>query len=113
MPKVPLGAIAKDLSLIVKRATLSMKISGEIHPHEEAEAGFIIRINRHEVRARQRFTLTHEISHYLLHKDKIENGIEDNALYRSNFSNTLEAQANRLAADLIMPWHILKEQIPN
>ena len=112
-PKVPLGKIAKELGLIVKLATLPMKISGEIRPNEDAPSGFIIRINRHEVRARQRFTLAHEIAHYLIHKDKIKNGIIDNVLYRSNLSNAQEAEANRFAADLIMPWHILKEHIPS
>ena len=31
----------------------------------------------------------------------------DDALYRSQLSSVLEAQANGLAADLLMPWHLL------
>lgn len=113
--KVPLGQLAHELGLAVKLSTLPANISGEIRPcsNEEASAGFIIRVNRHEAKPRQRFTLAHEISHYLLHKDKIGNGIADTVLYRSSLSNTLEAEANRLAADLIMPWSTLKNQIKN
>ncbi len=109
--KVPLGQIAENLGLIVKLSTLPANISGEIRPSREAEAGFIIKINRHEAKTRQRFTLAHEIAHFLLHRDKIGNGISDNVMYRSSLSNDLEAQANRLAADLIMPWNTLSNHI--
>lgn len=110
-PKVPLGQIARKLGIQVKSSTLPANISGEIRPSEKADSKFIIRINRHETKPRQRFTLAHEISHYLLHRNKIGKGVSDNVMYRSTLSNTLEAQANRLAADLLMPWHLLSELI--
>jgi Zn-dependent peptidase ImmA (M78 family) len=110
-PKIPLGQMANALGLKVKLSTLAANISGMIEPSAEAESGFIIRVNRHEAKSRQRFTLAHEISHYLLHKDLIQNGIADNVMYRSSLSDAREAEANRLAADLVMPWSILKAQI--
>jgi Zn-dependent peptidase ImmA (M78 family) len=108
--KVPLGEIAKSLGLKVLLSTLPANVSGEIRADKEVEAGFTIRINRHESKARQRFTLAHEISHYLLHEKSIGSGISDNVLYRSSLSDKQEAEANRLAADLIMPWSILQSQ---
>lgn len=105
---IAIGAIARDLGLTVKKATLEAGISGEIKKDGD---GYVIRVNRHDVKERQRFTIAHEISHYLLHRDKIGDGIVDDILYRSNLSDTLEAQANRLAADLIMPWHAIQERI--
>lgn len=113
--KVPLGEIAKNLGLTVRLSTLPANVSGEIRPDPtgQSPAGFIIRINRHESKARQRFTLAHEISHYLLHEQSIGSGIADNVLYRSSLSNKQEAEANRLAADLIMPWSTLKSQVRN
>lgn len=102
-----LGELARRLGLVVKSATLDPGISGEIKKYSDADAGYIIRVNRHESKARQRFTLAHEIAHYLLHKDQIGDGIEDDVLYRA-LSNTVEAQANRLAADIIMPWYVVK-----
>jgi Zn-dependent peptidase ImmA (M78 family) len=107
---VAVGAIAKDLGIIVKKATLSAGISGEI---KEVDGICTIRVNRHDVKARQRFTLAHEIAHFLLHRDKLSDGITDNILYRSSLSDTLEAQANRLAADIIMPWPLMKRSLLN
>ncbi|HEA17819.1 MAG TPA: ImmA/IrrE family metallo-endopeptidase [Pseudoalteromonas prydzensis] len=103
---IPIGAIARSLGINVKLSTLSAGISGEIR---EVENICTIKINRHDVKARQRFTLAHEIAHFLLHRDRLRNGIVDDVLYRSSLSNALEAEANRLAADIIMPWHLMKE----
>lgn len=97
---VKVGSLAKSLGLIVKSSTLSAGISGEIRCEDGV---YIIRVNRHDVKARQRFTLAHEIAHFLLHKDLIGDGIVDDILYRSSLSDTMEAQANRLAADILMP----------
>jgi Zn-dependent peptidase ImmA (M78 family) len=105
---VKVGALAKDLGIIVKKATLSAGISGEI---KETNDEVIVRINRHDVKARQRFTIAHEIAHFLLHRDKIGDGITDDILYRSSLSDELEAQANRLAADIIMPWPLIEESL--
>jgi len=38
-----------------------------------------------------------------LHRDFIGDGIEDSILYRSTLSDTREAEANRLGAQLLMP----------
>lgn len=103
---VPIGSIAKELGLTVKRATLSAGISGEIKCIEKT---FTIRVNRHDVKERQRFTIAHEIAHFLLHREKIGDGIVDDILYRSKLSDLLEVQANKLAADIIMPWHLIQE----
>ncbi|MBB3607616.1 ImmA/IrrE family metallo-endopeptidase [Rhizobium sp. BK602] len=104
---VKLGELAKELGLAVKAATLDVGISGEIAPDPDIVGAFKIRINRHEVKTRQRFTLAHEIAHFLLHKDRIGNGIVDNILYRSTLSDKYEAEANRLAADILMPEAVI------
>ncbi len=114
---VKVGEIAKALGLSVKLATLAANVSGEIRPDATAgSAGFLIRVDRHETKERQRFTVAHEIAHFLLHKDFIEGGLSDDVLYRSNLSNKKEAEANRLAADLVMPWSLIDdwmEQFPS
>lgn len=110
-PPVLLGGLARDLGIIVKRATLPTGISGEIKISSEAKSGYMIRVNRHESKARQRFTLAHEIAHFLLHKEQIGDGIEDSVLYRSSLSDTIEREANRFAADIIMPWHLIQNKI--
>jgi Zn-dependent peptidase ImmA (M78 family) len=101
---VKIGAIAKSLGLIVKKSTLSARISGEIRKEGN---DVVIRVNRHDAISRQRFTIAHEIAHFLLHSEYIGDGIVDDVLYRSTLSNTMESEANRLAADLLMPNSLL------
>ncbi|EOD8840265.1 ImmA/IrrE family metallo-endopeptidase [Enterobacter hormaechei] len=102
---IPVGAIAKELGVTVMKATLPAGISGEI---KEDNGRFVIRVNRHDVKERQRFTVAHEIAHFLLHRDRIGDGITDDILYRSKLSDYMEVQANRLAADILMPWHLIQ-----
>ncbi|MDR9497983.1 MAG: ImmA/IrrE family metallo-endopeptidase [Hydrogenovibrio sp.] len=103
---VKLGALAKDLGLVVKKSALGARYSGEIRLESEL---YVIRVNRLDSKDRQRFTLAHEIGHFLLHKEYIGDGILDDVLYRSQLSNRKEAEANRLAADILMPWDKLEE----
>lgn len=112
---VRLGDLAKDLGVSAVRVS-SMKTgtSGQI----SKESGeYVIRVNRNEARERQRFTIAHELAHFLLHKDLIDSskdGITDNVLYRSGASEQVEFEANKLAADIVMPSctveHILKSE---
>lgn len=108
---VKLGALADALGLVVRVGTLKPGISGEIRPSTEAPAGFLIRINRHEKKERQRFTLAHEIGHYILHRHLIRSGITDDIMYRSGLSDQYESEANRFAAELLMPRAIVRERI--
>ncbi|TPG43555.1 ImmA/IrrE family metallo-endopeptidase [Sphingomonas koreensis] len=78
-----------------------MNISGLIQP--DGDDKFVIKVNRFESKERQRFTIAHEIAHYLLHRDRINSGIVDSVLYRSKLSSKIEAEANKLAADIVMP----------
>ena len=103
---VRLGEVAKRLGVKVLLSTLPRGTSGQIG-QEDGE--FIIRINRHEARHRQRFTLAHELAHYLLHRDKIvaEGGWSENVLLRSGQPANIEYEANRLASDLVIPSALL------
>ena len=68
--------------------------------------GYVCFVNNTHSTERQRFTIAHEIAHFILHRDYIGDGITDNGLLRSNLSSEIEIAANRLAADIIMPWHL-------
>lgn len=105
---VKIGELARALGLEVKAATLSPGVSGMIKK-ANTPAGYEIKINRHESPLRQRFTIAHEIAHYLLHADAIGDGIEDSILYRSpKMGDRREAEANRLAAELLMPRKMVR-----
>ncbi|XSG82496.1 MAG: ImmA/IrrE family metallo-endopeptidase [Methyloligella sp. ZOD6] len=105
---VKLGAIAKQLGVKVLLSTLPRGTSGQIG---QENGDFVIRVNRHEAKHRQRFTLAHELAHYLLHRDRIvaEGGWSENVLLRSGQPADVEYEANRLASDLVIPSAQLAE----
>jgi hypothetical protein len=110
-PPVRLGPIAKDLGLRVKRVPLGKAIAGQImrDPVNGGLAGFTIWINSEDAMNRQRFTMAHELAHFILHRDLIETGIVDDTMYRSDLGNIYETQANQLAADILMPIRLVKK----
>lgn len=108
---VKLGGMAKELGIVVKRAsTIPRHVSGKI---TRLPTGvYEIKINKYESRERQRFTLAHELAHFLLHRNEIDRlgEIADNVLYRSGASETIEYEANRLAAQIIIPEEAINER---
>ena len=108
---VKVGALAKELGLRVVKSSLSPRISGQIGPCDDAPSGFEIKVNRYETLERQRFTIAHEIAHFLLHKESIGRGIVDNLLYRSSLSSRMETEANKVAAELIMPRKLIRSAL--
>lgn len=106
---VKLGAIAKRLGVKILLSTLPRGTSGQIC---QENGDFVIRINRHEAKHRQRFTLAHELAHFLLHRDRVEaaNGWSENVLLRApDQPMQIEYEANRLASDLVIPSGQLAE----
>jgi hypothetical protein len=111
MAEVPVrvGALADALGLTVLKSPLPPKISGLIKP--AAGGGYEIRVNKYESVERQRFTLAHEIAHFLIHKSDIRAGVVDSILYRSALTSRKEAEANRLAAEILMPREAVDEKL--
>ena len=104
---VKLGQLAKELGVSVLVSSMTTVISGQIKREGNR---YIIRGNRYEARERQRFTIAHELSHFILHRSIIDgspDGIKDNVLYRSGEPERVELEANRLAVDIIMPMHLV------
>jgi hypothetical protein len=108
---VPVNVIglAHRLGIRVYDAPWPENISGKIQKDRTrgGESGFAIFVNKSHPETRKRFTIAHEIAHYVLHEDKIGDGVFDDALYRSGLPEKIEAQANGLAADILMPWSLL------
>ncbi len=95
----------------IKVSNLGTGVSGQIK-YEDGQ--YIIRVNRHEARNRQRFTIAHELAHFLLHKNIIDSspdGIKDNVLYRSGEPEHIEFEANRLAANIVMPMELVRQAL--
>lgn len=112
-PPVKVIGLAHRLGIKVYKAEWPDSISGKIQKDsvKGGESGFAIFVNESHPETRQRFTIAHEIAHYVLHEDLIGDGVFDDALYRSGLPNKIEAQANGLAADILMPWPVLNQHI--
>jgi Zn-dependent peptidase ImmA (M78 family) len=92
---------------------IDKEMDDNISGYIKFESGkFMIVINNKHSYERNRFTVAHEIGHFLLHKDKIkETGLTDyvsQPVFRSNQKyepeeKDREVEANRLAAELLMP----------
>ena len=103
---VDIVALAENFGLEVWRSDMSPRISGSIRKEEK---GYAIYANQNEPKARRRFTYAHELSHYLLHRERIGDGINENVLFRNTMENWLEIEANKLAADILMPMKMLNK----
>jgi hypothetical protein len=112
---VDVVAIASDLGINVwAMDSLPPSVSGKIFrdPLNGGSTGFSIAVNASHSFVRQRFTVAHEIAHFLLHRSKLENGdLVDDAMYRSGLSNKEETAANRMAADILMPFPLIRSLI--
>lgn len=108
---VRLGDLARELGVAIKVSSMGTGISGQV-----AREGnqYVVRVNRNEARERQRFTVGHELAHYLLHRDLVDSsrdGITDSVLYRSGAPERIEYEANRLAAEIVMPIALVEREL--
>lgn len=103
---VDVAEIARKLGILVKYAT-SSEFSGLLYRKDK---NAFMAINSSESPARQRFTIAHEIGHFLLHPQK-NTFVE----FRDNGTNKprtfKEIQANQFAAALLMPRRSLLKDI--
>jgi hypothetical protein len=104
--------IATDLGLNVwEMGSLPPSVSGKIFrdPLNGGQSGFSIAVNASDNPFRKRFTIAHEIAHFVLHRSYLDNGdLIDDAMYRSGLSTAEEKQANRLAAQILMPFPLIQ-----
>jgi len=102
------------LGINVQAAELEPEISGVFIKKENVP---YIRYNSIEIPARQRFTIAHEIGHFLLHAKSNSLFIEktEKIMYRNTQSSTgellKEREANAFAAAFLMPRKLVKEAI--
>ncbi|WP_299916305.1 ImmA/IrrE family metallo-endopeptidase [uncultured Roseobacter sp.] len=109
-------ALADDLGLAVWHVpNWPDDLSGKIIKSDEqgGSSGYAIYVNGGHHINRRRFTTAHEIAHFILHTEFIGDGIVDDGLYRSRLSNAMEVEANKMAADILMPRHLLNHHIAN
>lgn len=107
---VDVYGLASSLGVKVIEAPLPDGRSGQI---EKKHGNYVITVNQGHPSVRKRFTIAHELGHFVLHKDLIgeHNGIFDNRMYRDErFDNhQFETEANKFAASILMPSELITE----
>jgi Zn-dependent peptidase ImmA (M78 family) len=107
-PPVPVERIARSLGLAIRYEPFDGDLSGLL---QRRVRGGVLGVNSLHSETRQRFTIAHEIGHYLLHDDPIHVDEGFSVRFRDGVSaeasDPAEIEANRFAANLIMPETLL------
>lgn len=109
-PSIPVREIAEQSGVEV--------VVADFGEHKDKMAGFCdfqhekLYVNADDMHTRRRFTVAHELGHWLLHKDIFDKEPE---LYpylprfsAPDVSNILEQEANHFAANLLVPTKLLR-----
>lgn len=110
---VDVEGLALALGIRVSTPFLPDNVSGMIC--KTSSGDYEISVNARHRETRQRFTIAHELGHYVLHRSLIGDGNIDDAAYRSDGSvknNRIgpreEQEANQFAANLLMPMEAIR-----
>lgn len=113
---VDVEAMANAIGVDVVRDILGSRVSAKIQRDNSGK--YTIVINAHDSKPRQRFSIAHELAHYLYHRDLIGDGVSDSPAYRAPDESIYEStplerkhevQANQFAANVLMPVHLIRE----
>lgn len=107
---IPVEGVARSLGIDVRYSAGSEDVSGALIRND---GSVVIAVNSAQHENRQRFTIAHEIGHFLLHRGTKVHFDED---FRINYRNAAsseatkldEIEANAFAAALLMPEAFLK-----
>jgi Zn-dependent peptidase ImmA (M78 family) len=104
-PPVDVESIAERRGLLIDFQPLQSDLSGFLF-HDEQHA--VIGVNSSHPKVRQRFTIAHELGHFLLHQNDplhVDRAVQ--AKFRNDLSkqgtDPDEIEANLFAAELLMP----------
>jgi Zn-dependent peptidase ImmA (M78 family) len=110
---IPMEALLNHLNLRAEAAPLGQNVSGMLVAKDERGA---IGYNSLHAIVRQRFTIAHEIAHFVLHVKKnrrLQLFIDRDVIFRRDRtgSDRQEVQANRFAEALLMPASLVSEEL--
>ncbi len=114
----PVEKVAKLLGAQVRFSPLDEELSGMVYIKDGVP---IIGVNSLHHPNRQRFTIAHELGHLEMHKAMITSEVHVDksfpALMRNTVSSTgteqIEIEANKFAAELLMPMEEVKKALAN
>jgi Zn-dependent peptidase ImmA (M78 family) len=93
--------LTQALGIIMRMEPLQGDESGSLKKNKKT-GEWVMTINSLHHPHRQRFTIAHEIGHYLKHSFK-NDFFEDQVFFRNGDTNKMETEANKFAAELLMP----------
>lgn len=107
--KLPIDiySVSEYLGIDIKEEVMDDELSGFIEPRR---TGWVIGVNSYHHSNRQRFTIAHEIGHFLLHKPS-EKHVDITFARRAGRRNKMENEADNFAANLLMPEKEVRERI--
>ena len=94
-----LSLISSIPDIEISMEEFDSKISGSLSKEKDK---WIIRVNKTHDYRRQKFTIAHELGHYVLHRD-LGNEFSDVVFFRGMTNDGHEYEANDFASDLLMP----------
>ena len=115
-PPIDVRKVARNLGLDVVEAPNEDELSGFLLT--DADTGQqIIGVNALHHPNRRRFTIAHEIGHFILHRDGLH--VDRNQNFRVDWrspnsrtgADKKEVQANQFAAELLMPTRFVREAL--
>ena len=115
---VDVAAVARELGVPIVYEDLDDDIAGAIRQSKTAPNAYEIIVNIGHAETRQRFTIAHELGHFIYHRDLLGQGTGDTRAYRAEpgtgFANPHitareERQASAFAANLLMPMALISE----
>lgn len=106
--------LARALDLGPVDGDLPAHISGLLRPRGDGEWEIVL--NRSHSEVRRRFTVAHEIGHFIFHRYRLGDGVSDTLAYgvdavelpNPNIGWEQERQANNFAANLLVPAPLLE-----
>jgi Zn-dependent peptidase ImmA (M78 family) len=116
---VAVESIVHSLGIQIKSDRVDDALSGFLVRGAETGTA-VIGVNAGHSQARRRFTVAHELGHYLLHEGEVVHFDGERPGFTVNLRNQesatgesdLEREANLFAAELLMPARFLERDLP-
>ncbi len=104
-----------DIKAIINAKGIEIKYSKDMPPSESGRLEKIgdkwtITVNDNHHPNRQKFTMAHELAHYVLHRDS-SSAFQDTTFFRDEAYTPIEFAANEFASQLLMPEEYVRSCI--
>lgn len=114
---VEIVRICKENGLKVFEEYLDPKVSGLLVVDdkiwEKYETNQFIVVNLMELAVRRRFTIAHELAHYMLHRNGNKIYAHRDMTNEGTVRSSIEQEANYFAANILMPEALIREKVEN